>query len=231
MKLLNAVTLVLACCCAMATRLPGALADRSGKGGGVRNVESHEGCWCLLPCDSNATWSYCCRLALNEGSAEGGSRSLEDLIALLPKAELHVHLEGTLEPEMMLAFGRRNNISLPYANAQAARAARVNYTSLEAGGSLPVQHPRSHRPPLSLPKPPPLGLRSPRSACRTSSMSMNLGSRCSRPSKIFTSWPMPTLPRRRSRTSGMWSSFLVSGGALGGVLTAAGVPGSALALC
>jgi len=38
------------------------------------------------------------------------------LIDNLPKAELHLHVEGTLEPEMMLALAKRNKITLPYNN-------------------------------------------------------------------------------------------------------------------
>ncbi len=41
----------------------------------------------------------------------------------MPKAELHVHIEGTLEPEMMLRLARRNNVALPYADVEAIRAA------------------------------------------------------------------------------------------------------------
>jgi adenosine deaminase len=41
----------------------------------------------------------------------------------LPKAELHVHLEGTLEPEMMLALARRNGVALPWSDVPAIRAA------------------------------------------------------------------------------------------------------------
>lgn len=41
----------------------------------------------------------------------------------LPKAELHLHIEGTLEPELMFEIGRRNDVPLPYADAAEARQA------------------------------------------------------------------------------------------------------------
>ena len=41
----------------------------------------------------------------------------------LPKAELHLHIEGTLEPELKLEIANRNGISLPYSSAAQARAA------------------------------------------------------------------------------------------------------------
>jgi adenosine deaminase len=40
------------------------------------------------------------------------------LIAALPKVELHVHLEGTLEPDLAFALARRAGTSLPYASAE-----------------------------------------------------------------------------------------------------------------
>jgi adenosine deaminase len=49
--------------------------------------------------------------------------TISPFIAALPKAELHMHLEGSLEPEMLLALARRNGVRLPYADAGALRRA------------------------------------------------------------------------------------------------------------
>jgi adenine deaminase len=49
--------------------------------------------------------------------------NLEGLISHIPKAELHLHIEGTLEPEMMMQLAHRNNISLPYASVAEIRRA------------------------------------------------------------------------------------------------------------
>ncbi|MEA3502039.1 MAG: adenosine deaminase [Actinomycetota bacterium] len=44
-------------------------------------------------------------------------------IRSLPKAELHLHIEGTLEPEMMVDLAARNGIALPFATVEEVRAA------------------------------------------------------------------------------------------------------------
>ena len=49
--------------------------------------------------------------------------SLTDFIRGLPKAELHLHIEGSLEPEQMFEFAKRNGVTLPFASVEALRAA------------------------------------------------------------------------------------------------------------
>ena len=44
---------------------------------------------------------------------------LRDFIAGMPKCELHVHLEGTLEPEMKFELAKRNGMTLPYKDVAA----------------------------------------------------------------------------------------------------------------
>jgi adenosine deaminase len=46
-------------------------------------------------------------------------------LAALPKAELHLHIEGTLEPELMFELARRNRVALPYADVESVRQAYV----------------------------------------------------------------------------------------------------------
>lgn len=52
------------------------------------------------------------------------------LIDLLPKSELHIHIEGSLEPELMLALAKRNKVSLPYQSVDQLRQA-YRFTRLQ----------------------------------------------------------------------------------------------------
>jgi len=57
--------------------------------------------------------------------------SLLDFIKKSPKAELHLHIEGTLEPELMLELAKRNNIKIPFSNINEAKKA-YNFSNLES---------------------------------------------------------------------------------------------------
>lgn len=59
------------------------------------------------------------------------SGALAARIAAAPKAELHVHIEGTLEPEMAFALASRNGVPLPYESPEAMRRAYA-FTDLQS---------------------------------------------------------------------------------------------------
>lgn len=52
-------------------------------------------------------------------------------LTALPKAELHLHIEGSLEPEMMVALARRNRVAIPFGSVEEVRAA-YSFTDLQS---------------------------------------------------------------------------------------------------
>jgi len=49
--------------------------------------------------------------------------NIHDFIAGIPKAELHLHIEGSFEPELMFEIAQRNQVSIPYDSVEAVKAA------------------------------------------------------------------------------------------------------------
>ena len=57
--------------------------------------------------------------------------ALIDVVKNMPKAELHIHIEGSLEPELIFALAQRNGVTLNYASIEALRAAYA-FTDLQS---------------------------------------------------------------------------------------------------
>src|SRR5512137_2505802 len=55
---------------------------------------------------------------------------IEIFISGMPKAELHLHIEGTFEPELMFAIAERNRIKLKYSSVDELKAA-YNFRNLQ----------------------------------------------------------------------------------------------------
>ena len=57
--------------------------------------------------------------------------TLRGIVRAMPKAELHIHIEGSLEPELIFAMADRNGVALPYASVEALRRAYA-FTDLQS---------------------------------------------------------------------------------------------------
>jgi len=64
-------------------------------------------------------------------SADEKTATLERFIEHLPKAELHLHIEGTLEPELMFELAARNGLALPFKSVEEVRKA-YEFTDLQS---------------------------------------------------------------------------------------------------
>ncbi|WP_034298057.1 adenosine deaminase [Herbaspirillum sp. RV1423] len=68
---------------------------------------------------------------MNTSATPPLSAEMRAFVEALPKTELHLHIEGTLEPELLFALAQRNKIALPYASVEALRAAYA-FTDLQS---------------------------------------------------------------------------------------------------
>jgi adenosine deaminase len=66
-----------------------------------------------------------------EKTARPDDAPTREYLTALPKAELHLHIEGSLEPELMFRLAERNNIKLPYGSVEEVRAA-YQFTNLQS---------------------------------------------------------------------------------------------------
>jgi adenosine deaminase len=57
---------------------------------------------------------------------------MESFLHALPKVELHLHIEGTLEPELMFKLAKRNNLTVPFESVEALKQAYENFTDLKS---------------------------------------------------------------------------------------------------
>lgn len=71
---------------------------------------------------------YRCRESQGNQAIE--QTGLQRFIAAMPKAELHLHIEGTLEPALLMALAARNGLRLPYGTMEAVRDA-YRFSSLQ----------------------------------------------------------------------------------------------------
>ena len=74
-------------------------------------------------CEMATGTEYCASEGPEDREGISTMTEMKSFIEGMPKAELHVHVEGTLEPELKFELGRRNGIELPYQSVEEMRAA------------------------------------------------------------------------------------------------------------
>src|SRR5690349_1404429 len=93
---------------------------------GVKRGKGESGHAAALERNWNVEQAQRGELTRCEGCASVGAMTPDErdaLIARLPKAELHLHIEGTLEPELLFALAERNGVAIPFASVDEVRAA------------------------------------------------------------------------------------------------------------
>jgi adenosine deaminase len=73
-------------------------------------------------------------------------KDMYDWLNALPKAELHLHLEGSLEPELLFALAERNKIALPWSDVETLRKAYA-FNNLQSFSTCITRAPTCCAPP------------------------------------------------------------------------------------
>ena len=68
---------------------------------------------------------------INKVGGEMSKNKLKHWVASLPKVELHLHIEGSLEPDLMMALAEKHQLELPYANIEDVKNA-YNFEDLQS---------------------------------------------------------------------------------------------------